>query len=73
MRQLQDDLGDLNDAVVSSQMLTAEGGAQESSLSQYGQAQEKLIAKLRKQLREDVARFVAEKDSARLLAAIARL
>lgn len=73
LRQLQDDLGDLNDAVVSSQMLTAEGGAQESSLSQYGQAQEKLIAKLRKQLREDFARFVAEKNRARLLAAIARL
>ncbi len=73
LRRLQDDLGDLNDAVVSSQMITTHGNENESSLSQYGQTQEKLITRLRKQLREDFARFVAQENRERLLAAIARL
>ena len=73
LRNLQDDLGDLNDAVVSSQMITTGADEGASSLSQYEQTQEKLIARLRKQLREDFARFVAEKNRARLLTAIAGL
>lgn len=73
LRKLQDDLGDLNDAVVSSQMITDGGDASEPSLSQYGRAQEKLIARLRKQLRDDFVRFVARENRERLLAAIARL
>lgn len=73
LRNLQDDLGDLNDAVVSSQMLTGEGDTGTASLASYGRTQEKLIARLRKQLREDFARFVAEKNRTRLLTAIAGL
>lgn len=73
LRNLQDDLGDLNDAVVSREMITDGGDAETASLAHYEQTQERLIAKLRKQLREDFARFVAEENRLRLLAAIARL
>jgi len=73
LRKLQDDLGDLNDAVVSRQMITAGADAREPSLSHYEQTQEKLIARLRKRLREDFTRFVAEENRTRLLTAIARL
>ena len=73
LRKLQDDLGDLNDAVVSSQMIAAGSGASESSLSQYGRTQEKLIASLRKQLQADFVCFVAEENRVRLLTAIAGL
>ena len=72
LRQLQDDLGDLNDAVVSKQLLSeAETG--KTTLARYERAQEKLIQKLSNQMRQDFGDFVAKENRLRLFAAIANL
>ena len=72
LRQLQDDLGDLNDAVVSKQLLSAaETG--KTTLARYERAQEKLIQELSNQMRQDFAGFVAKENRLRLFAAIADL
>jgi CHAD domain-containing protein len=48
LRKLQDDLGDLSDAVVSTQLVGAgENGSDDKSVSRYEQAQAKIIDKLR--------------------------
>lgn len=73
LRKLQDDLGDLNDAVVSRQLLsTSEAGAT-ATVTRYEQAQQQIIDTLRDQLRGDFARFVAAENRTRLLAAVAKI
>ncbi|MFO7633447.1 MAG: CHAD domain-containing protein, partial [Caldilinea sp.] len=73
LRKLQDDLGDLNDAVVSKQLLSAGDNNDEATVSRYERDQEKIIEKLRSQMNGDFARFVEESNRNRLLAAIARI
>lgn len=74
LRKLQDDLGDLNDAAVSMQLLSSEQqGGDASTVVHYQRTQQKQIEKLRKRLREDFANFVAEPNRLRLFSAISRL
>jgi triphosphatase len=74
LRKLQDDLGDLNDAVVSKQLLAeGNGGANTATVARYQQAQDKTIAKLSRQTRDDFLRFVGQENRERLLYAIAHL
>jgi CHAD domain-containing protein len=74
LKKLQDDLGDLNDAVVSKELLSDTGdGSNNDGLARYESAQNKAISKLRKQTYADFARFVGPENRARLLAAIANL
>ena len=72
LRQLQDDLGDLNDAVVSKELLSSTGNGK-TTLARYERAQEKVIQKLVAQMRNDFADFVAGENRRRLFAAIANL
>ena len=72
LRRLQDDLGDLNDAVVSSHLLTTDANAA-PPVARYARSQEELIDKLRRQMRGDFTRFVAAENRERLLAALAKL
>jgi CHAD domain-containing protein len=72
LRRLQDDLGDLNDAVVSSHLLTTDANAA-PPVARYARSQEELIDKLRRQMRGDFARFVAAGNRERLLTALAKL
>ncbi len=73
LKSLQEDLGDLQDAVVSKQLL-GEGDSDEGQvIARYEAAQDKVIAKLRRETREDFARFVGEENRRRLLCAIANL
>lgn len=74
LRKLQDDLGDLNDAAVSMQLLNNDSqNGDAPTVVHYQRTQQKQIEKLRKRLREDFASFVAESNRLRLFAAIARL
>jgi CHAD domain-containing protein/uncharacterized protein YjbK len=74
LRKLQDDLGDLNDAAVSMQLLSNNSqNGDASTVAHYQRTQQKQIEKLRKRLREDFANFVAENNRLRLFSAIARL
>jgi len=72
LRHLQDDLGELNDAVVSQQLLSeAENG--KPALARYERAQEKTVQKLRDRLHSDFADFVAKENRLHLFATIANL
>lgn len=73
LRRLQDDLGDLNDAVVSRQLLSAGGADDEATVRRYEREQAKIIDRLSNQLRGDFANFVAEANRLRLCSAIARI
>jgi CHAD domain-containing protein len=77
LRQLQDDLGDLNDAVVSKRMLAADAagaaGADGAGVASYERAQDKLIRQLRAAAAERFAAFVAPENRRRLLQAVARI
>jgi len=73
LRKLQDDLGDLNDAVVSQQLLSSGAVNDAATATRYEQTQQKIIDTLRRQLRSDFARFVAAENRTRLLAAIANI
>ncbi len=73
LRQLQDDLGDLNDAVVSQHLLSTDAAGDEAPVNRYEQDQAKIIDRLRSQLRGDFANFVAEANRLRLLSAISRI
>lgn len=74
LKELQDDLGDLNDAVVSKQLLSnADDGNNDAVIARYESAQDKTIAKLRSQTRADFARFVGRENRQRLLCAVANL
>ncbi|HHW86671.1 MAG TPA: CHAD domain-containing protein [Chloroflexi bacterium] len=73
LRKLQDDLGDLNDAVVSRQLLATEAASDAATVSRYERDQARLIDKLSSQLRGDFANFVAEANRLRLCAAIAKI
>lgn len=73
LRKLQDDLGDLNDAVVSRQLLSTDAASDEGTVNRYEQDQARIIAKLSDQLRGDFANFVAEDNCLRLCSAIARI
>lgn len=74
LRKLQDDLGDLNDAVVSKQLLAVEqNGADEKTIARYDAAQEKIIARLSHQTGADFAIFVGPENRSCLMAAVATL
>ncbi|GIV70045.1 CHAD domain-containing protein [Caldilinea sp.] len=74
LRKLQDDLGDLNDAAVSMQLLNNNSqNGDAPTVTRYQRAQQKQIEKLRKHLSEDFANFVAAENRRRLFSAIARL
>ena len=73
LRKLQDDLGDLNDAVVSRQLLSADAASNESTVNRYEQDQARIIDKLSSQLRGDFANFVAQTNRLRLLSALSRI
>ena len=73
LRQLQDDLGDLNDAVVSKRMLAADGAGadgESGGVASYERAQDRLIRQLRAQAGERFAAFVAPENRRRLLQAV---
>ena len=71
LRKLQQDLGDLNDAVVSRQMLDQEQGSDGTGVSSYQQAQEKVIRRLSSQLEGDLHSFLSYPNRRRLVLAIA--
>jgi CHAD domain-containing protein len=71
LRKLQQDLGDLNDAVVSRQMLDEEQGNDGTGVSSYQQAQEKVIRRLSSQLEGDLHSFLSYPNRRRLVLAIA--
>lgn len=71
LRKLQDDLGDLNDAVVSRQLLST--GEADATVTRYERTQQQIIDTLRSRLRGDFARFIASENRARLLAAVAKI
>jgi CHAD domain-containing protein len=74
LRRLQDDLGDLNDAVVSKRMLAGDPRVPlEPGQMRYLRAQEKTIDKLRRKAGADFAHFVAPTNRQRLALAIARI
>lgn len=73
LRKLQDDLGNLNDAVVSRQLLSVDPARDEKAVARYEQDQAKIIDKLSSQVRGDFAIFVAEANRLCLLSAIARI
>jgi CHAD domain-containing protein len=74
LKELQDDLGDLNDAAVSKQLLAnGDNGGNGAVLTRYESAQDKTIAKLRSQTHADFTRFVGSENRRRLLDAIANL
>jgi CHAD domain-containing protein len=74
LKKLQDDLGDLNDAVVSKQLLTEVSSNDAiATVGRYQTLQDKLIAKLRKQTSADFAQFVGPDNRRCLFAAIAEL
>jgi CHAD domain-containing protein len=71
LRKLQQDLGDLNDAVVSRQMLDEEKGSDGTGVSSYQRAQEKVIRRLSSQLEADLRSFLSYRNRRRLVLAIA--
>jgi CHAD domain-containing protein len=74
LRKLQDDLGDLNDAVVSQQLLSTSGADNDdASVGRYERDQQLIIDRLRFAMIGDFTRFVAEENRVRLLGAIARI
>lgn len=73
LKSLQEDLGDLQDAVVSKQLLGGGDSDDERVIARYEAAQDKTIAKLRRETREDFVRFVGEENRRRLLCAIANV
>lgn len=73
LKSLQDDLGDLQDAVVSKQLLGDGDSDDGRVIARYEAAQDKAIAKLRRETREDFARFVGAENRRRLLCAIANV
>jgi CHAD domain-containing protein len=74
LRKLQDDLGDLNDAVVSKQLLAEDQAtADQKTIARYATAQEKIVEKVRNATRDDFANFVGSENRIRLLTAIGNL
>ena len=71
LRKLQQDLGDLHDAVVSKQMLAAEQGADSAGVGSYQRAQDKVIRRLSEQLAGDLRAFLSYRNRRRLVLAVA--
>jgi CHAD domain-containing protein len=74
LRKLQEDLGDLNDAAVSKQLLTDSSGDDAltgKGVSRYQRAQDKVIHKLSSQLEGDLRSFLSYRNRRRLALAIA--
>jgi CHAD domain-containing protein len=76
LRKLQEDLGDLNDAVVSKQLLSDAPNADSATVNgtgvnRYQRAQEKVIRKLSSQLEGDLRSFLSYRNRRRLGLAIA--
>jgi CHAD domain-containing protein len=72
LRSLQDCLGDLNDAVVSKGMVAADDQV-DGGVARYQQAQDRIIAEKRKQLRASFVAFVGAENRRALLSAVASL
>lgn len=80
LKELQDDLGDLNDAAVSKQLLAgASDGAGDGDdednavVARYESAQDKTIARLRTRTQEAFGRFIGAENRLRLFRAIANI
>lgn len=73
LRKLQQDLGDLHDAVVSKQMLVEEQGVgvDGTGVSSYQRAQDKVIRRLSEQLEGDLRAFLSYRNRRRLVLAVA--
>jgi triphosphatase len=71
LRKLQEDLGDLHDAVVSKQMLAEEQGADGAGVSSYQRVQDKVIRRLSEQLAGDLSAFLSYRNRRRLVLAVA--
>ena len=71
LRKLQQDLGDLHDAVVSKQMLGDEQGADSTGVGSYQRAQDKVIRRLSEQLVGDLSAFLSYRNRRRLVLAVA--
>ena len=74
LRKLQQDLGDLHDAVVSKQMLAEEqdaGAPTGTSVGNYQRAQDKVIRRLSEQLEGDLHAFLSYRNRRRLVLAVA--
>jgi CHAD domain-containing protein len=71
LRKLQEDLGELNDAAVSKQLLQEEPGSDGTSVDRYQRAQDKVIRKLSSQLEADLRSFLSYRNRRRLVLAIA--
>jgi len=73
LRKLQQDLGDLHDAVVSKQMLVEEqgAGADGPGVGSYQRAQDKVIRRLSEQLEGDLRAFLSYRNRRRLVLAVA--
>ena len=71
LRKLQQDLGDLHDAVVSKQMLGEEQGSDNAGVGSYQRAQDKVIRRLSEQLVGDLSAFLSYRNRRRLVLAVA--
>ncbi len=71
LRKLQQDLGDLHDAVVSKQMLGEVQGADSAGVGSYQRAQDKVIRRLGEQLVGDLSAFLSYRNRRRLVLAVA--
>lgn len=73
LRDLQQDLGDLNDAAVSKRMMSEAQDATAPGISRYERAQDRMIFKLSGKAEKHLRRFVAYHNRRRLALAIARI
>jgi CHAD domain-containing protein len=71
LRKLQEDLGDLNDAAVSKQLIGDDQGIEGAGVNRYQRAQEKVIRRLSSQLEGDLRSFLSYRNRRRLVLAIA--
>jgi CHAD domain-containing protein len=71
LRKLQEDLGELNDAAVSKQLLEQESDADGTGVTRYQRAQDKVIRRLSSQLETDLQSFLSYRNRRRLVLAIA--
>jgi CHAD domain-containing protein len=71
LRKLQEDLGDLNDAAVSKQLIGDDQDIEGAGVDRYQRAQEKVIRRLSSQLEGDLRGFLSYRNRRRLVLAIA--
>ncbi len=74
LKQLQDDLGELNDAAVSGRMLEALPATLDTvTVKNYAETQREVLERLRNDLTDDLQKFLALESRAKLAQAIARI